>query len=174
MFKKDFSTNKYISNNYKSQIDYIENNLYKKQDNRIFNHTSNITTHINNYSNDVTNSYNINKIQNLKKTYYNSAHGVFINKHNTINTSDTYSITADNSLYNVADGQYFTKENSNTSNITNTITRHNHNNYEHNVLKRVHKHIKHINNYDTEINYHNKKSLNKKQYYNFYHDNFQF
>ena len=40
--KKDFSTKNYISNNYKSQIDYIENNLYKKQDNRTFNNTNNI------------------------------------------------------------------------------------------------------------------------------------
>ena len=62
----------------------------------------------------------------------------------------------------------------NTSNITNNIARHNHNNYEHNVIKHVHKHIKNINNYDTEINYHNKKSLNKKQCYNFYHGNFNF
>ena len=42
-----------------------------------------------------------------------------------------------------------TEKNFNTSNITNNITRHNHNNYEHNVIKKVHKHIKHINNYDT-------------------------
>ena len=35
---------------------------------------------------------------------------------------------------------------------TNNITRHNHNNYEHNVIKKVHKHIKHINNYDAEKN----------------------
>ena len=54
------------------------------------------------------------------------------------------------------------------------MTRHNHNNYEHNVIKNVHKYIQHINNYDTEINYHNKKSLNKEQHYNFYHDNFNF
>ena len=38
----------------------------------------------------------------------------------------------------------------------------------------MNKHIKHTNNYDTEINYYNKKSLNKKQHYNFYHDNFNF
>ena len=57
----------------------------------------------------------------------------------------------------------------NTSDITNNITRHNHNNYD---IKKVHKHIKHTNNYDIEINPYNKKSLNKKQYYNFYHDNF--
>ena len=62
----------------------------------------------------------------------------------------------------------------NTSNITNNITRRNHNNYEHNVIKKVHNHIKHINNYDTEINYYNKKPHSKKQYYNFYHGNFNF
>ena len=62
----------------------------------------------------------------------------------------------------------------NTSNITNNITRHNHNNYEHNVIKKVHKHINSIHNYDTDVSYYNKKSLNKKQYYNFYHDNFNF
>ena len=60
------------------------------------------------------------------------------------------------------------------SNITNNITRHNHNNYEHNVIKKVHEHIKHINNYHTVVNYYNEKSLNKKQYCNFYHDNFNF
>ena len=65
-------------------------------------------------------------------------------------------------------------KNHNTSNIANNITRHNHNNYEHNVIKKVHKHIKHINNYDTEINHYYKKPLNKKQYYNFYHDTFNF
>ena len=32
----------------------------------------------------------------------------------------------------------------------------------------------HINNYDPEVNFHNKKSPNKKQYYNFYHDTFIF
>ena len=62
----------------------------------------------------------------------------------------------------------------NTSTITNNITRHSHNNYEHNVIKRIHTHIQHINNYDTEINCYNKKPLNKKHYYNFYHDNFEF
>ena len=85
--KKDYPYKTYVTNNYKSQIDYIENNLYKKQDNRICNNTNNITKHINNYSNDVTNTYKINKIQNLKKTYYNSQHCVFINKHSTINTT---------------------------------------------------------------------------------------
>ena len=60
-------------------------------------------------------------------------------------------------LLSIADKQYFTKKINNTSNIANNITRHNHNNYEHNVIKKVHKHIKHINNYDTDRNYHSKK-----------------
>ena len=36
---KDFSTKNYISKNYNSHIDYIENNLYKKHSNIIFNNT---------------------------------------------------------------------------------------------------------------------------------------
>ena len=62
----------------------------------------------------------------------------------------------------------------NTNNITNNITRHNHNNYEHNLIKHVHKHINDISTCDTEVNYYNKISLNKEQYYNFYHGNFNF
>ena len=38
----------------------------------------------------------------------------------------------------------------------------------------MHKHIQHITNYGTDISYYNKKLLNKKQYYDFYHDNFNF
>ena len=60
----------------------------------------------------------------------------------------------------------------NTSNITNNITRHNHNNYEHNVIQKVNKRIKHISNYGTEINHYSQKSLNKKNYGNFYNDIF--
>ena len=60
------------------------------------------------------------------------------------------------------------------NNITNNTTTHNHNNYEHNVIKKVYKHIKHINKYDTEINHYSKKSPNKKNYYTFYNDNFNF
>ena len=172
--KKDFSTKNYISNNYKSQIDYIENNLYKKQDNRTFNNTNNIYKHINNYSNDVTNNYKINKVSNVKKSYYNFNDDITLNKTSNSYYNDTYNITKNNNLYNVTDNQYFTKKNFNTSNITNNIKRHNHNNYEHNVIKKVHTNIKHINNYDTEINYYNKKSHNKKQYYNFYNDYFNF
>ena len=61
-------------------------------------------------------------------------------------TNGAYNITKNNSLYSVFDSNYYTKEDFNTSTIANNITRHNHNNYEHNVIKKVHKHIKHINN----------------------------
>ena len=79
-----------------------------------------------------------------------------------------------NKLVNFNDNSYFTKKIDHKNNITNNITRHHHNNYEHNVIKKVHKHIKHINNYDTEVNHYSKKSLHKKNYYNFYNDNFNF
>ena len=65
---------------------------------------------------------------------------MFINKHNTINTDDTYNITKNNNLFNITDNNYYTKKHFNTSNIANNITRHNHNNYEHNVIKKVNKH----------------------------------
>ena len=52
------------------------------------------------------------------------------------------------------------------------ISRRNHKHVEHNVINKVHKHISHINNYDTGISYYFKKSLNRKNYYNFYHGNF--
>ena len=107
--KKDYSYKTYITNNYKSQIAYVENNLYKKQDNRIFNNTNNNHKHINQYSTDVFNNYKIHKTHNVKKTYYNSQHDVFINKHNTINTNDTYNIPKNNSLYNVTGNNYCTK-----------------------------------------------------------------
>ena len=55
---------------------------------------------------------------------------------------------------------FFHKETEHTTNITNNITRHSHNNYEHKQIKKVDKHITHTNNYDTEINYYNKKSFN--------------
>ena len=83
--------------------------------------------------------------------------GVVINKHKTMNTNDTYNVGKTNNLLNITDNNYHTKKNFNTSNITNNTTRHNHNNYEHNVIKQVHKHITHIN-YDTEINYYSKKA----------------
>ena len=77
--KKNFSTKHYITNAFRSNSDYIENNLYKKYDYRTSNNTNNMTKHINNYSDDVTNNYTINKIQNLKKTHYNSNGDITLN-----------------------------------------------------------------------------------------------
>ena len=37
--KKDYLYKTYITNSYKSQIAYVENNLYKKHDSRTFNNT---------------------------------------------------------------------------------------------------------------------------------------
>ena len=66
---------------------------------------------MNNYSNDVTNNYKINKVSNVKKTYYNFTNNVVINKHNTINTDDTYNIAKDNNLFNFTGNNYYTKKN---------------------------------------------------------------
>ena len=76
----------------------LKNNIYKKQGSRTFNNTGNIYKHINQYSTDVFNNFNIYKTHNVKKTYCNFYNDVFINKHNTINTNDTYNITKNNSL----------------------------------------------------------------------------
>ena len=61
--KKDFPTKHYIINVVRDNNGYIENNVYNKYDNIIFNNTNNTTKHINNHINDVTNNNNkINKI----------------------------------------------------------------------------------------------------------------
>ena len=56
------------------------------------------------------NSYEINKTHNVKKTYYNLINGVVINKHNTINTNDTYNMSKTNDLLNIADNQYLQRK----------------------------------------------------------------
>ena len=127
--------------------------------------------HINQYSTDSLNNYKINILHNVKKTYYNCSNDVVINKHNTINTNYTYNVTKISKLMEFNDSKYFTKKIEHKHNMINNVTRHNHNNYAHNVIeKKVRKHIKHINNYNTEINYYSKRSLSKKNYYNFYND----
>ena len=78
-----------------------------------------------------------------------------------------------NKHVNFNDSDYFTKKLEHTSNITNNITGHSHNNYEHNVIKNSQKHIKHITFYDTEINYY-KKPLNINKYCDLYHGMFKF
>ena len=67
--------------------------------------------HINYYDNDVTNKYKINKIQNLKKTYYNFNDDITLN--NTIHnySNDTINLTKTNRLLNITDNNYYTKKN---------------------------------------------------------------
>ena len=97
-----------------------------------------------------------------------------MNKHNIINTNDTYNIIKINKLVKFNDNSYFAKKIEHTSIITNNITRHDHNNYELDIMNKADKRIKHINNYDTEIYNYNKTSRNTNNYYNFYHDTFNF
>ena len=49
-------------------MDYVDNNMHKKQRSIIFNNTNNTYKRINNYSNDIINNSKINQINNLKKT----------------------------------------------------------------------------------------------------------
>ena len=77
-------------------------------------------------------------------------------------------------LFIFNDSNYFTKKIEHTNHITISISRHNHSNYEHNVIKKINKHIAHIHNYDTEINYHNNKNNIENYAYYFYHDTFDF
>ena len=117
--KKDYSYKTYASNNCKSQIGYVENNLYKRPDNRISNNTNTMYKHINQYSTDATHNYKINKTHNVKKTNYMFTNHVAINKHNTLNTNDTYNISKTKNTFNTTDNNHFTKGVNNTSNITN-------------------------------------------------------
>ena len=107
---KGYPYKTHISNNYKSQIAYVENNLYKRYDNRVFSNTNNIYKHIHQYSTDAFNNYKINKSHNVKKTDSKSINDAAINKHNTINTNDTYNVTKTNKLVNFNDNNYSTKE----------------------------------------------------------------
>ena len=59
MFKKGYPYKTDESSNYKTQIAYDENNLCKRSDNITFDNTSNVYKHINQYSTDVFNNYNI-------------------------------------------------------------------------------------------------------------------
>ena len=177
--RKEYSPKIYNSTSYRTVLDYVENNLYKRYDNRIFNNTSNVYKNINQHNTEFVNTYKINKHLNLKKTYYNINDNIVIHKNNTINTNDNRNVTKHNKLFNITDNSYHTKKINNTSNITNNITKHNHNNYEHNVIKKVTNHLHNKNNYHNHNNYeHNvikkvtKHLHNKKNYYNFYNDTF--
>ena len=101
---------KYISDNYKSQIAHIDNNLYNRYANRAPNNTNNISNNINQYTTDVVNNYKINKGSYLKNTYHNFTGDVVINKRNTIYTNDNINVTNINKLVNLSDSNYLYKE----------------------------------------------------------------
>ena len=52
----------------------------------------------------------INRVSNLKKTYYNFIDGVAIDKHNTIYTNHNTNVSKINKLLNFNDHNFFTKE----------------------------------------------------------------
>ena len=78
--RKEYSPKIYNSTNYRTHIDYVENNSYKKHDNRTFNNTNNIYKNINQNTTEVVNTYKINKHLKLKKTYYDINDNVVIHK----------------------------------------------------------------------------------------------
>ena len=93
ILKRYYSSNNYTSNNYKSQIAYVDNNLYKRSDNRIFNNTIIISKHINQYTTDVVNDYETRKVANIKRTYYMFIDDVVFNEHNAIHTNYNTNLT---------------------------------------------------------------------------------
>ena len=66
-YKQDYPSKNFISNKYTSQNAYVENNLYKRSGNILFNNTNNISNIINQYTTDVVNKYTVNKVSTLKK-----------------------------------------------------------------------------------------------------------
>ena len=68
------------------------------------------------------------------KKRYDFIDDVVIEKHNTIYTNGGTNVTQISKHVNFNGNGYFTKKVEHTNNITNNITRHNHNNYEHNVI----------------------------------------
>ena len=90
---------------------------------------------------------------NLNNIFNNFIDDVVINKLNTIYTNDSRNVIKINKLVKFNDSSHFTKKLEHTSSTFNNTTRQNHNNYEHNVIQEINKHITHINNYGTEIQY---------------------
>ena len=99
--RKGYSPRVYNNTNYKSQIAYVENNLYKKSDNITFNNTNNMYKNINQNTTEVVNTYKVNKRLNLKETYDNINGNVVVHKNNTIYTNDNRIVTKHNKLFNV-------------------------------------------------------------------------
>ena len=79
------------------------------------------------------NNYKINKTHNVKKTYYNFNGDITLNKTSNNYSNDTYNIIKTNHTFNTTGNQYFTKKINSTSTISDNVTRHNHNNCEHNL-----------------------------------------
>ena len=57
-----------------------------------------------------------------------------MSKHNPISANGTHNVTKIHKPVNLNDNNYFTQKIELNNNITDSITRHNHNNYEHNVI----------------------------------------
>ena len=64
---KYYYSKDHTSNNYTSQMAYVEHNLYKNFDNITFNNTINLSEHINQYTTDVVDTYKTNTVSNLTK-----------------------------------------------------------------------------------------------------------
>ena len=62
---------------------------------------------------------------------------VAITKHNTIYTNDSTHATKKRKPASFNGNNYFTKKKEHTNNTTNNITRHSHNKYEHNVIRKL-------------------------------------
>ena len=60
MLNKDYSYKIYTGSNYKPQIAYVENTLYKRSDSITSNNTNNLYKHIDQYSTDAFDYYKIN------------------------------------------------------------------------------------------------------------------
>ena len=60
--KTDYSYKTCVSNSYNHRL-LVENNIYKRSDNRTSNNTNNTNKHINQYSTDAFNNYNVNETQ---------------------------------------------------------------------------------------------------------------
>ena len=96
---KYYSSTNYISNNYKSQTAYVDNNSHKGSDNITFDIANNISKNINQYATDAANNYKTNKVSNLKKSC-NFTDDVVVHEHNAIHTNDSRTVTKINKLVN--------------------------------------------------------------------------
>ena len=93
MLKKGCSSKNYTGNDYKPQVAYDENTLYKRSDNITFNNTRNISKNINQHTADAANNYENQQSFKSKKTYPNCMKDVAANKCNTTYTNDNTNVT---------------------------------------------------------------------------------